>query len=362
MININRFLLITVISPFSGFDASVNQISPGKRATTAVMPEICANGCLMDALRLILACGFSDFFRLPDLLIIKSGGRPVRVVYIDSLFLINLIVNSLLLMAVSRICAIGAKKIRIISGALLGAVYAVITVFPGFIFLQNFLIRLSVGLLMLLCAFGGQRGFLRITLVFLAVTAAFGGVVMAVALLGGEIWTGAGVYLPISFRALALSFGLSYGLLVLVFRFIVPRRGKGGYAHVSIRRGGREVSFLALRDTGNSVRDPLTGIPVPVVDLDCVRGLFSGQSAELLANSEGGKAAELLERIWELDPGLRLRLIPYSTVGIKSDMLLAFKPDEIKVDQKPMKGMWVAISPTKISENGVFSALINGDV
>jgi stage II sporulation protein GA (sporulation sigma-E factor processing peptidase) len=285
----------------------------------------------------------------------------VRVVYIDSLFFINLIVNDLLLLAVSKICAIRVKKLRLVSGAMLGAAYAVIAVFPGFAFLQSFLVKLAVGMLIILCAFGGQKGLLRITLVFLAATAAFGGVVMAVALLGGEIWTGAGIYLPISFRALALSFGLSYGLLVLVFRFMMPRRGKGGFVQVDIAHGGKEVSFLALRDTGNNVRDPLTGIPTPVVDIDCVLGLFNRQTAEILVNPNGRKAVELLERLWELDPNMRFRLIPFSTVGIKSDMLLAFKPDKIALDKKMIRGMWVVISPTKLSDSGIYSALVNGD-
>jgi stage II sporulation protein GA (sporulation sigma-E factor processing peptidase) len=286
----------------------------------------------------------------------------VRVVYIDSLFFINLIANDLLLLSVRKICAIEVRKSRLLFSAFLGSVYSCFTILPGMDFLHHISIKLAVGVLMLLCAFGGQKGFLRITLVFLAVSAAFAGIVMAVALLGGEIWTGAGIYLPVSLRALLLSFGFSYALMSVVFKFMAARRGKGGYAKVTIAHGSSEVAFTALKDTGNNVRDWVTGLSVPIVDPNCLRGLFSRDTMEIITNTNGMAAAEKLELLWEKCPGLRFRLIPYSAIGVKNDLLLAFKPDQITINGKRFKGMWAAISPTKISENGVFSALISGDI
>ena len=39
-------------------------------------------------------------------------------------------------------------------------------------------------------------------------------------------------------------------------------------------------------------------------------------------------------------------------------MLLAFKPDEIKVNGKTKAGMLLALSPNSVSESGAYTALL----
>lgn len=285
----------------------------------------------------------------------------MRVVYIDTLFAVNLIVNYLLLLTVCRICALVTGKARLVLAALTGAVYAVLTILPGFQFMQNPLLKIASGIVMLLCAFGGKKGLLKIGLIFLAVSAAFAGIVMAVALMGGDIWAGGGIYLPVDLKTLLLSIGLAYGVLTIVFKFMAAARGKGGYVGLEIAQDGRKISLLALKDTGNRLRDPVTGMPVPIIEYETAAELFESNIADVLKKTKDMPASERMELIWKTSPEPRFRLLPYSAVGVKSDMLLAFKPDGVRLGGKDMKGMWVALSPTRISDAGTYSALINGE-
>ena len=52
----------------------------------------------------------------------------MEIVYIDSLFLLNFIIDYLLLLAVGKICALPLRRWRMLLGALWGAVYAVLAV------------------------------------------------------------------------------------------------------------------------------------------------------------------------------------------------------------------------------------------
>lgn len=286
----------------------------------------------------------------------------MRVIYADVLFLVNLMVNYLLLAAVCKICALRIRWLRLALSAVIGAAYAVAAILPGFEFLRNPLIKIAFGVLMLLCAFGGEKGLLKIGLVFAAVAAAFGGIIMAVGLFGGDAGIGGGVYLPINMRTLLLTLGLAYGVLTVVFRFMAASRGKGGYVALEIWRGGKKIALPALRDTGNSLRDPVTGIPVPIIEDESAARLFNKEVSDILLGTKSMSASERMELLWEYEPELRFRLIPYSAIGVKSDMLLAFKPDCVKLAGKAMTGMWIALSPTRVSNSGTHFALICADI
>ena len=82
--------------------------------------------------------------------------RIMRVVYVDSLFLINIIIDYILLLVTAKICGALVPRLRLFAGAVLGAGYAVAAVLPVTDFLAGPLVKVVVGILMVLAAFGGQ--------------------------------------------------------------------------------------------------------------------------------------------------------------------------------------------------------------
>ena len=85
----------------------------------------------------------------------------VKAVYIDELFLINLVVNYLLLLLTVKICGASVKRRRLIAAAAFGALYAALTVLPGLEFTSHPALMLASGAAMLLMAFGPRRRFAR---------------------------------------------------------------------------------------------------------------------------------------------------------------------------------------------------------
>ena len=170
----------------------------------------------------------------------------------------------------------------------------------------------------------------------------------------------AGIYLPVSMRTLLLTIGMSYGGFDRCVQVYGCVKRQGGYVTLEILHGGKKIVLPALRDT-ETHRDPVTAMPVPIIEEASASKLFEKELSDVLFASRGKSASERMELLWEYDPGLRFRLIPYSAVGVKSDMLLAFKPDCVRLGGREMKGMWIALSPTRVSDNGTYSALVCAD-
>ena len=67
----------------------------------------------------------------------------MTVVYIDALFLLNLIVNYLLLLAAAKLAGEPLRRLRLAAGAALGGLYAAAIFFPGMGFLTHPLCKLG---------------------------------------------------------------------------------------------------------------------------------------------------------------------------------------------------------------------------
>jgi len=288
----------------------------------------------------------------------------MRVIYVDSLFLINIIVNYILLLVTAKICAAKVPRLRLLGAAALGAAYSVAAVLPLTQFLSSPVLKIAVGVLMVLAAFGGQARLFRLVLVFFAAAAAFGGAVMAFSLLGGG--NPGEVRLTLNVKILLAVFIAAYIVLTVVFRRAAKHRrfggNGGGIVTLRLKHGGREVSMRALRDTGNALTDPMTGRPVIVAGVGDLRPLFPPDIQKTVTHLRKKDVVSVLEELSGIvDHGekkTRFQLVPYTAVGVAGGMLLAFKPDEIVVDGKNKTGMLLALSPNSVSENGAYSALL----
>ena len=109
----------------------------------------------------------------------------MTVVYIDEVFLLNTMVDYLLLLSAARLTGEVLRRGRMALAALLGGLYAALSYLPGWGFLSHPLCKLASAVGMTLVAFGGSRRLLRVSLVFFGVAAAFGGGVLALPLVAG---------------------------------------------------------------------------------------------------------------------------------------------------------------------------------
>lgn len=277
----------------------------------------------------------------------------MTVVYIDLLFLLNFTANYLLLLAAGRMCGRVLRRWLLALSAALGAGYACALFFPGFTWLASPLCRVAAGVLMPVIAFGAQNALLRTTLCFFGASAALGGLVWAAELLGGHsLYLERGVlYSYLDLRLLLLLLALCYGLL----SFLSDRAFRHRAAELvplTIRLGDAAVTLTALLDTGNTLTDPVDNSPVVVAEGSCCGALLPmelplDRPVEALALL-GGRGI----KGW--------RLLPYRAVGVDCGLLLAVRADCIMAGKQNCGSLLVALSPTPVSDGGVYRALIGG--
>ncbi|MFI3251160.1 MAG: sigma-E processing peptidase SpoIIGA [Eubacteriales bacterium] len=284
----------------------------------------------------------------------------MNVIYIDTLFLLNTIVDYLLLLASARIAGEPLARGRFLLGALLGGGYAVaIFILP---FLESMGYKLIIFILIILISFANSRRLLRQALIFLSLSSAFAGGILAIGLLGGQGLTlqGGVIYSSMDLKIVLLSASLCYGILSLLYR------GHGQHTHldgelvnVQVTISGKEISFTGLRDTGNSLKDPISGKGVVVVDGEILRPLFPPSQTPTIEELREPTLA--LERLSQGEMTGRLRLLPYRAVGVQG-LLLALRVDTLQIGDYTTHRPLVALSPTAVSDGGNYQGLIGNQL
>ena len=283
----------------------------------------------------------------------------MTVIYADTLFLLNALVDYLLLLAAARLAGEPLRRGRFALGAALGGGYAVAIFLPGMAFLAHPLCRLASAALMLLLAYGGSRRLLRQGVLFVALTCAFGGGVVAIGLLGGTgLSLGGGVfYSALDLKVVLLSAAVCYGVLTLVFQRLARHSAAGGeLVYIKLYLRERSVTLTALIDTGNTLADPISGRPVMVAEGERAAVLFPREHRPGPADLRDPAAA--LTRLGTGEWRSRFRLLPYRSVGVERGLLLAVRVDGLELDGQGRGPVLVALSPTPVSDGGGYQALI----
>ncbi|MDE6641152.1 MAG: sigma-E processing peptidase SpoIIGA [Acetatifactor sp.] len=242
--------------------------------------------------------------------------------YVDSLFLVNFVMNLYILMLVNRSTLRTAAPWRLLLGAALGSGC----------YLLMFMLNLPVPLKLFLGAAGavgmlpvafpvrGLRNLLKLTEKMLIFSFCMGGALL---------------FLLRSFsvgeNALTGIFGiLGVGGIVCLFlgRFPWESKPENSFCRVTLVRGEKQVTVSALIDSGNSLVEPISGKPVGVVD------------------------EEIFQSLWE-SGGQLFRAVPYHSIGKKRGILEGYLLPELHVEldgmRKVFHEVYIAVSPETIS-------------
>ena len=270
-------------------------------------------------------------------------------VYVDLVFLLNFAVNYLLLRGTARLGAAAVRRGRLCWSAVFGAVYAVVIYLPGLGWLSHWLCKLLTAVGMLLLSYGLRPSTGRLAAIFATLSLVLCGAVYGTqALQGRPIVWGESLFYPVRFSTLLLT-----ALAVnLACRLLLPRlnHGNDSILPVTLEREGHRIQLSALRDSGNTLTDPLSGAPVLTVYWKAARSLLPLS----VGQTDFDKPTTLALRLRNCHP----RLIPYRAVGVESGLLLAL-PCRITLGNEQTLGL-VAFSPTPLSDGGAYDALTGG--
>ena len=253
-------------------------------------------------------------------------------VYLDLIVLINFIVDLFLLLGTNRLSGFLPEWRRTVGGALLGSLYGGVCLIPAYRFLGNFFWR-TVFLVLIGCvAFGWNRSAVKRTGLFLMLSMAMAGV--AVGIGSNDIWM-----LLMSACAVWVLCHIGFGGSV----------GGREYVHLTVPLKSGSVSLIALKDSGNMLKDPVSGENVIVVSPEYAMKL-TGLSLHQIKNP-----LETLA-LGQLPGG---KLIPYRSVGNPMGMLLAKRFSGVKVG-KEERSLILAFAGEGFEEGQHYQALAGG--
>ena len=240
----------------------------------------------------------------------SGGGGFLEGIWVAAA--LNFCVNGLLLLGTARMAGRRIRMIRLLLASTLGAAYGVGCMMPGFRFLGGLHWRLVSLALMSLLAFGPDG---KLGCVFTVLTMALGGAALGAG--RGGLWQ-----LPL----------YAVGVYLLTkYAFGPPGRR---LLPVTLSGNGKRLQLTALADTGNELRDPITGQWVLVIGCEEARKLTGLTKEQLRHPLETITTAPL--------PGLRL--IPYRAVGAEGGLLLAMGLPAVEVGGRKGPGV-VAFAP-----------------
>ena len=250
-------------------------------------------------------------------------------VYLDVLFLINFAVNTIILLLCIRLSCQKINFIRILLSSLIGSLYGVFVFTPWGKPLNSGAFKLLVSAGMIVVATGKITFKRRIysLLMLYAVSFICSGALMALVYFKGESILGGVKYIN-----LVLSLIVS-AITVFLILYVKGKKAFKEFKKITFCVNGNKVCLNALVDTGNMLTEPLSGMPVAIVECGCL-----SKSIGNLGN-------------------LKLRFIPYKSLGCEGDMLTGFIPDSFMVDNNNVK-CCVAIYNGKLSASSEYEALI----
>lgn len=287
-------------------------------------------------------------------------------IYIDVIIVENLIMNYIILYATGIISKDKISYTRIFFASLIGAVYAVTEYILKLNIYSNILIKIVLSIIIVYVAFYPQnvKKMYKQLVMFYVTTFTFGGVAtyLIYVLKPQNIIIKNGMYVG-TYVLKVIFLGAIVGTAILFVAFKLAKNKitkKDMICKIKIKINGKEKVLDAMVDTGNMLKEPITGTPVAVVERTSLYDLLP---KEILNNTEsilGGDFGKIPEDIKnEYIP--KLKIIPFASLGRQNGMLVGIKPEKIEVinEQKEKnKNAIIGIYNKSLTKKGEYKALI----
>lgn len=297
-------------------------------------------------------------------------------VYIDMVFIINLVMDYLILWIVKIMTKKQARKLRLCLAAVVGAfITCVIILIPY----SNYFINVIIGyivtsLLLVYIAFKPKRlsELVKLTIIMYLSAVTLGGIIFALyyyssigvafsKIINSTYQMDLKVGLFIVFGIIAIII-IKLGSRIMTSTVLINKNLFG----IEIDLGPHRIAVNGLLDTGNNLYDPITKNPVIIAERNVLDDLF-GEENLALVQCISDNMYDLTE-FAELGSKtqLRFRLIPFSSLGNDNGMLLGIVVDHIRIhlgDQsKDIQDVVIALYDKKLSGDNSYQVLLHPEL
>ena len=292
------------------------------------------------------------------------------VIYIDMLFLENFILDFIILYVTGLISKNKIKFLKLIFGSALGAIYVVMYYFIKINVYSNIIIKLLLSIIMIYISFVPMnfKEMLKLTVFFYLTSFVFGGAALSVIYMlnSRRITIQNGILIGnYTIRTIFIGVVIACIVTIIAFKFVKAKFSKNDlFCNIIIKINNKQIKTKAMLDTGNFLKDPITNIPVVVVEYTVLYDMVPKEILDNIEDILGGDLEKIPENI-KNEYMSKLKVIPFSSLGKQNGMLLGLKADGLIVDNeeevKNIDKVIIGIYNKKLSKKGDYSALLGFD-
>lgn len=292
-------------------------------------------------------------------------------VYLDIIFLENFILNFIILYAVSLVIKEKVSYIKLMIASLIGASYVIIYYLINFQSKWNLIFKIILSVVMVYISFMPKsfKEFIKQITFFYLVSFVFGGASLGVIYMvnAGKISIRNGIIVGnYTLKTIFIGVILAFTIITVAFKLVKNRISKKDlFCNIKIIINQSKINVKAVIDTGNFLKEPITNIPVIVVEKDILRNFVPKEILENIENILGGDLKNIPENI-QNEYMSKLKVIPFSSLGKQNGMLLGIKADgvvvEIDNEEKYVEKVILGIYTKKLSKKDEYNALLGIDV
>lgn len=288
-------------------------------------------------------------------------------IYIDIVLIENLIMNYIILFTTAVVLKIKVNHIRLILASLLGAGYSIIAYMGIIKVYSSIILKIILSVLIIYIPFNPQniKKMCKDLLLFYLVSFVFGGAAFALIYIikPQNILMKNGLFLgTYTLKTVMLGAVVAFCIIIGAFAIIKNKISKKDmFCEIEILINQKKIKTKAMIDTGNMLKEPITNVPVIVVEHIL---LYSCMPKEILNNLKeimGGDFKNIPCDIQEKYIS-KLKLIPFSSLGKQNGMLIGIRPEYVKVitdeQEKINKNVIIGIYEKSLTKKGEYQALI----
>lgn len=288
-------------------------------------------------------------------------------IYIDVVLVENLIMNYIIFFATGIILKIEIKNFRLFCASLIGAIYSLVAYMSVLEIYSSIILKMILSVVIVYVAFNPQSGkkLWKYVLIFYITSFVFGGVAFALIYMikPQEILMKNGLFLGMyPIKIIILGAVISFVIIVTSFKIVKTKISKKDmFCFLTIRLNDKEIKTKAMLDTGNFLKDPITNMPVIVVESTLLEECMP---KEILINLEliiGGGFEKIPEEIRNKYI-TRLKIIPFSSLGKQNGMILGIKPEYVEIENEDRKirkdNVIIGIYNKSLTKRGEYRALL----
>ncbi len=292
-------------------------------------------------------------------------------IYLDIIFLENFILTFIILCATGVILRTKINIFKLLLGSSIGSAYVVITYLIKSNLYSNLLAKIILSIIIIYISFNPKKikQYIKSLLFFYLTSFIFGGAsLMVISLVNGnKISIKNGIIIgKYTIFTILLGGIIAFLFIAITFKFIKGRITKDDLiCNIEIKINNKLLKLVAMIDTGNMLKEPITNTPVIVVEHTSFKEAIPIEILNNIDNILGGDLSNVSEEVKnEYIP--QLTVIPFTSLGKQNGMLLGLRLRNIHIEQqdniKYIEKAIIGLYNKKLSKKGEYQALVGVDI